>query len=82
MVYFPNRGPNILDIFITNRSCLVEECNIIGGINDHEAVFVTSAIIAQLHHPPKRFIYLWPQISQPYETKLNIYYLCEEFITM
>ena len=39
MVYFPNRGPNILDIFITNRSCLVEECNIIGGINDHEAIF-------------------------------------------
>ena len=39
MVYFPNRGPNNLDIFITNRSYLVEECNIIGGINDNEAVF-------------------------------------------
>ena len=50
---FPTRGPNILDIFITNRSCLVEERNAIGGISDHEAVLVMSAVIAQLLHPPK-----------------------------
>ena len=61
MVDFPTKGPNILDIFITNRSCLVEECNTIGGISDHEAVLVMSAVITQLHHPPKRFIYLWTQ---------------------
>lgn len=49
----PIRGPNILDIFITNRSCLVEECNIIAGITDHEAIVLKFAVIAQLHHPSK-----------------------------
>ena len=46
MVDFPTKGPNIIDIFITNRPCLVEVCNTIGGISDHEAALVTSAVIA------------------------------------
>ena len=62
MVDVSTRGANILDIFVTNRPCVVEECNTIARISDHEAVLITSAVIAQLHHPPKRYnIYLWAQ---------------------
>ena len=81
MMDFPTKGPNIIDIFITNRPCLVEECNTIGGISDHEAVLVTSAVIAQLLHPPKRFIYLWGQADLNL-IREKIQYLCEEFTTM
>ena len=35
MVDVSTMGANILDIFITNRPCLVEECNTIVGISDH-----------------------------------------------
>ena len=81
MVDFPTRGPNILDTFLTNRPCLVKECSTISGISDHKAVLVMSAVIAQLLHPPKRFIYLWTQADLNL-IRENIQYLCEEFTTM
>ena len=40
MVTTPTRGSNILDIFVTNRPSLVETCDTIDGISDHEAVLV------------------------------------------
>ena len=36
----PTRGSNILDIFLTNRPSLIEACEIVDGISDHEAVMV------------------------------------------
>ena len=79
MVDFPTRGPNILDIFITNRSSLVEECNVVDGISDHEAIIVTSSVIAQLSHPPKRSIYLWTQADFSL-VRHKAQSLCEEYI--
>ena len=38
MVQSPTRGENILDIFVTNRPSLVNHCDTITGISDHEAI--------------------------------------------
>ena len=42
MVNTPTRGSNILDIFVTNRPALVDTCDTIDGISDHEAVLRNS----------------------------------------
>ena len=63
MVDVPTRVANSLDVFVTNRPCLVEEYNTISGISDHDAVLVAFVAVAQLHHPPKRSIYLWAQVD-------------------
>lgn len=44
----PTRGSNILDIFLTNRPSLIEACEIVDGISDHEAVMVKSHIMVKL----------------------------------
>ena len=59
MVDFPTRGSNTLDIFITDRPGLLESCNVVDGISDHEVVRVTSSITADLPPPTRRTIYLW-----------------------
>ena len=58
IVSTPTRGTNILDIFITNRPSLVESCNTVDGIGDHEAVFVKSLITVCLSHPNGRTKYV------------------------
>ena len=71
MVTIPTRGTNILDIFVTDRSSLVEFCDTVDGIGDHEAVLVKSLVTAHLSHPNERTIYLWSkQISRILETEL------------
>ena len=59
MVDFPTRGSNTLDIFITDRPGLLESCNVVDRISDHEVVRVTSSITADLPPPTRRTIYLW-----------------------
>ena len=59
MLTISTGGSNILDIFVTNRSSLVEMCDTIDGISDHEAILVVSSVLANLSHPSKRLIYLW-----------------------
>ena len=40
----PTRGPNILDLFLTNNSTLVQKVKVIPGISDHDIVVVDSLI--------------------------------------
>ena len=46
MVTFPTRKSNTLDIFVTNKSGIVDKCISIPGIGDHEAIYVESTILA------------------------------------
>jgi len=48
MVDFSTSGTNTFDIFVTDRPALVENCNVVDRISDHEAVLVTSLITAAL----------------------------------
>ena len=74
----PTRGPNILDIFITNRPSLVESCNVVDGISDHEAILVKSPITAHLSYSSKRTIHSWSQADfQVIRNRIGL--LCEEF---
>ncbi len=59
MVDFPTRGENTLDLFLTNRPSLINRCQGLPGISDHDVVFVDSNIRARLQKPPKRNIRLW-----------------------
>ena len=52
VVSSPTRGTNVLDIFLTNRPSLIETCNVVDGISDHEAVVVESELIVKLTPPP------------------------------
>ena len=79
MVTTPTRGSNILDIFVTNRPSLVETCDTIDGISDHEAVLVVSSVLANLSHPSKRLIYLWAQADFN-AIRGNMQSLCEDFL--
>ena len=63
MISTSTRGTNILDIFITDRSSLVESCDTANGIGDHKAVFVKSLVTAHLSQPNGRTIYLWSQAN-------------------
>ena len=53
----PTRNNNILDIFLTNHPLLVESCEIIPGVSDHEIVLITSLTI--LSHSKSKPITLW-----------------------
>jgi len=71
----PTGGSNILDIFVTNRPSIIEPCETVDGISDHEAVLTKSPIRVHLNHPVKRPTYLWSLIKQ------TIQYSCEQFIS-
>ena len=81
IVDFPTRRSNTLDIFVTNRPSLVESCESIGGISDHEVVLTKSMILAQLCPPPpaRRRIYLWSKADFNY-IRQSIQSLCEDFV--
>ena len=79
MVTLPTRGSNILDIFITNRPSLVDTCDTIDGISDHEAVLVVSSVVANLSNPSKRMIYLWAQADFN-DIQSTVQTLCEGFL--
>ena len=79
MVNTPTRGSNILDIFVTNRPTLVETCDTIDGISDHEAVLVVSSVIANLSNPSKRVVYLWAQADFN-AIRNNMQTLCDNFL--
>ena len=60
MVHFPTRSLNTLDIFLTNRPTLINRCESIPGISDHEsAVFLETHVTAKTAKPPRRKIHLW-----------------------
>ena len=59
IVNFPTRGQNMLDLFFTNRPSLINRCEAIPGISDHEIVFIDSNIAVSRQKPVKRKIYMW-----------------------
>ena len=71
---------NVLDIFITDRPSLVESCDTVDGISDHEAVFIESLVTAHLTLPSRRTIYLWSQADLQ-NVKNRTGSLCEEFVS-
>ena len=58
IVDFPTRISNILDIFVTNRPSLIESCESIDGISDHEVVLTKSLILAQVC-PSTRNVFIY-----------------------
>ena len=80
IVNSPTRGSNILDIFVTNRSSIIESCETVDGISDHEAVLTKSPIRVHLSHPVKRPIYLW-SCADFILIKQTIQNSCEQFIS-
>ena len=59
IVRLPTRGSNILDVFITNRPNLIQECKTILGISDNDIVFVETSTRATRNRPPRRKIFIW-----------------------
>ena len=80
IVGFPTRGLNTLDIFMTNRPSLIESCEAIEGISDHEAVLTKSLILANLCPPARRCIYLWSKVDFNH-IRQSMKSLCEDFIS-
>ena len=59
VVHFPTRNNNTLDIFLTNRPSLINRCEPLLGISDHDIVFIDTDIIAQRQKPTRMKIHLW-----------------------
>ena len=63
LVTFPTRRHNTLDIFATNRLSLVEKCEPIPGIGDHESVLIESLVTAKYIPSAQWTIYLWSKAN-------------------
>ena len=63
MVGFPTHKDNILDIFVTNRSSLVNKCKPIPGLSDHDMDLIDANIVPTRQKPTRRLIYLWKKAS-------------------
>ena len=62
MVTFPTRLDNTLDVFLTNRPSLVNRCEPIPGVSDHDAtVYVNSYIVPKRQRPVQRKIHIWKE---------------------
>ena len=60
IVNFSTRGNNILEVFMTNTPSLVNRCEPVPGVSDHEtAVFIEACIVAKRQKCVKRKIHLW-----------------------
>ena len=60
IVTFPTRLDNTLNVFITNRPSLVNRCEPIPGVSDHDAaVYVNSDIVPKRQRPVQRKIHIW-----------------------
>ena len=59
LVDFPTRGTSILDLFFTNKPDLVNECRLLSGLGDHEAVSIKNSLFLKRKKPTKRKILLW-----------------------
>jgi len=50
---------NTLDILATNGPDLVENCLLIPGISDHEAVHSDLSLTVKVQAPARRTVYMW-----------------------
>jgi hypothetical protein len=48
------RHENTLDLFLTNRPSVVNRCEPLPGLGDHEIVYIDTDISAKLNKPVKR----------------------------
>lgn len=66
IVSFPTRKDHVLDLFMTNRPSLVNRCEPLPGIVDHDIVFID--ITAKINKLTQRKINLWEKADN---TKLE-----------
>ena len=59
MVDFPTRNCNTLDLFLTNRSSLVNKCIPLPGVSDHEMVLTMSNVRAKRQKAICRKVFMW-----------------------
>jgi hypothetical protein len=64
VVTFPTRHENTLDLFLMNRPSLVNRCEPLPGLGDHEIVYIDTDISAKLNKPVKRKIYIWKKANK------------------
>jgi hypothetical protein len=53
-----------VDLFLTNRPSLVNRCEPLPGLGDHEIVYIDTDISAKLNKPVKRKIYIWKKANK------------------
>ena len=78
MVTTATREENILDLFITKRPSLLNRCEVIPGISDHETVFVNINIEPHRTKPAKRKIYIWSKANTN-EIQSQLERFCQQF---
>ena len=61
----PTRGNNILDLFFTNNTELIDKTEIVSGVSDHEAVIINSRLRLRHQKQPRRKILLWNRADTP-----------------
>lgn len=66
IVSFPTRKDHVLDLFMTNRPSLVNRCEPLPGIVDHDIVYID--ITAKINKLTQRKINLWEKTDN---TKLE-----------
>jgi hypothetical protein len=64
VVTFPTRHENTLDLFLMNRPSLVNRCEPLPGLGDHEIVYIDTDISAKLIKSFKRKIYIWKKANK------------------
>ena len=63
MVDFPTRGDRTLDLIFTNRPSLVNVCEGLPALSDHDVVFLDMYAKAQRQKPVRWKIYLWKRVD-------------------
>ena len=67
MVSSPTRiteySSNLLDLFLTNNRTLVNKCEVIPGIGDHEAVYVESSMSPMKVKTPLRKVFQYKKAA-------------------
>ena len=64
VVTFPTRHENTLDLFLANRPSLVNRCEPLPWLGDHEIVYIDTNISAKLNKPVKMKIYIWKKANK------------------
>ena len=64
IVDFPTRLDNTLDVLLTNRPSLVDDCQPQPGLGDHDIVSATCKLLPYRPRPIKRKILLWSKLDE------------------
>ena len=72
---------NVLDLFFSNNSSLVNRVEVIPGISDHETVFVESSLRLAKAQTPPRNVYIYNKADFP-SVKAELRRIKETFISL